>query len=65
MKLSDAPDTLKVDEAASIARVGRNQMYEAIKRGDLYAARIGRTLRVPKAELARFLGIPTDTEPVA
>lgn len=59
MKLADAPDALKVDEAARIARIGRNQMYDAIRRGDLYAARIGRSLRIPKAELARFLGIPT------
>lgn len=51
---------LTVAEAAEIARIGRNQMYEAVKRGDVYAARIGRSLRIPRVELERFLGIRSD-----
>jgi excisionase family DNA binding protein len=60
MNISDAPDVLTVSEAKSIARVGRNQLYEAIRRGDLYAARIGRSLRIPRVELERYLGLRTD-----
>ena len=57
---------LTVAEAAQVARIGRNQMYQAIRRGDVYAARIGRTLRVPRVELERFLGMRADdSQPAA
>jgi len=55
MNLTDAPDVLTVEEAARIARVGRNSMYRAVQRGDVFSARIGKTIRIPKAELKRFL----------
>lgn len=57
MTFADAPDVLTIPEAAALARIGRNAMYQAVERGDIYAARIGRSLRIPKAALARFLGI--------
>jgi excisionase family DNA binding protein len=53
--LARLPEVLKVGEAAAILRVGRNQLYEAIARGELRAVRIGRTIRIPKAALADFL----------
>jgi len=54
------PAVLTVSEAAAIARCGRNQMYAAIRRGGIYAARIGRSLRIPRVELERFLGLRAD-----
>ncbi len=62
MTLADAPDVLTVGEAAAIARVGRNAMYLAVQRGDVFSARIGKSIRIPKAELKRFLdgGTPID-----
>lgn len=46
--LDQLPEALKVREAAAILRVGRNQLYEAVARGELRAVRIGRTIRIPK-----------------
>lgn len=55
MNLNDLPPVITVPEYAKFVRIGRNQAYEAIRRGDIYAIRIGRSLRVPRAELERVL----------
>ena len=55
MTLADCPDVLMVPEAARLARVGRNAIYAAIARGDLWAAHCGRSIRVPRLALERFL----------
>ncbi len=57
MTLDDAPDVLTVPEAARLLRIGRNQAYEMVQRGEIYAARCGRSLRVPKVALLRLLGV--------
>jgi excisionase family DNA binding protein len=53
--LAQLPEVLKVREAAAILRVGRNQLYAAIARGELPAVRIGRTIRIPTAALTDLL----------
>jgi len=53
--LDRLPEVLKVGEAAAILRVGRNQLYQAVARGELGAVRIGRTIRIPKKALADLL----------
>jgi excisionase family DNA binding protein len=52
---------LKVKEAAAILRVGRNQLYQAVARGDLHAVRIGRTIRIPRTALLDLLSISPAT----
>ena len=47
--------TFTVDEAAARLGIGRNAAYEAIKRRELPALRIGRRIVVPRAALERFL----------
>jgi excisionase family DNA binding protein len=47
---------MTVDEAAEFLRIGRNQLYEAIGRGDVPALRIGRTIRLSRRALVRVLG---------
>jgi excisionase family DNA binding protein len=42
-----APEVLTAREAAAILRVGRNQLYQAVARGQLGAIRIGRSIRIP------------------
>jgi excisionase family DNA binding protein len=49
------PEVLTAREAAAILRVGRNQLYQAITRGQLGAVRIGRSIRIPKHALLDFL----------
>ena len=48
-------DVLTVDEAARLLRIGRNQVYEAIGRGELPHRRIGRSIRLSRAVLLRWL----------
>jgi excisionase family DNA binding protein len=47
-----------VKEVAAILRIGRNQLYEAVARGDIRAVRIGRTIRIPKTALLHLLTVP-------
>jgi excisionase family DNA binding protein len=61
--LDQLPDVLKVREAAAILRIGRNQLYEAVARGELHAIRIGRTIRIPKQALLDLLA--TGSPPTA
>jgi excisionase family DNA binding protein len=42
-------------EAAAILRVGRNQLYRAVSRGELGSIRIGRSIRIPKQALLDLL----------
>lgn len=47
--------TYTVEEAGRILGIGRNQAYEAARRGDLATIKIGKRLLVPKAFLDRLL----------
>jgi excisionase family DNA binding protein len=53
--LATLPEVLTVREAAAILRVGRNQLYQTIARGELGAVRIGRSIRIPKTALLDLL----------
>jgi len=53
--LATLPEVLTVREAAAILRVGRNQLYQAVTRGELGAVRIGRSIRIPKHALVDLL----------
>jgi hypothetical protein len=54
-RLDELPDLLTVDEYARWARRGRNRAYDDVRLGIVPSVRLGRTLRVPKAALMRFL----------
>lgn len=58
MRLDDAPDLLKVSEAAAILRVGRNAVYEMVTSGELASLRIGGRIRIPRWVVAEFIGLP-------
>lgn len=61
---TDAPaEVLTIDEAATILRISRNAAYAAARewratggKTGLPCIEIGRTLRVPRADLDRLLG---------
>jgi excisionase family DNA binding protein len=60
--LATLPEVLTAREAATILRVGRNQLYQAVNRRELGAIRIGRSIRIPKQALVALLasaGPPT------
>ncbi len=47
---------LTVEETAKLLRIGRSAAYEAVRRGELPAIRLGRTLRVPRHRLEAMVG---------
>jgi excisionase family DNA binding protein len=53
--LATLPEVLTAREAAAILRVGRNQLYQAVARGELSAVRLGRSIRIPKHALLALL----------
>ena len=50
-----AQQVLKVKEVAGELRVGINQAYELIQRGEIRSVRIGRAVRVTREALEEFL----------
>ena len=53
--LDDLPMTLRVEELMPILGIGRNTAYELVHSGKLRSIRVGRQIRIPKAEVLRFL----------
>lgn len=47
--------TLSIPEAAVILGIGRNATYEAVKRGEIHAIRIGGRILVPRREIEYML----------
>jgi len=53
--MEDKRKTLTITEAAKILGIGRNQAYEAARRGEIPTIKIGRRILVPLAALERKL----------
>ncbi|MGE0117655.1 MAG: helix-turn-helix domain-containing protein [Dongiaceae bacterium] len=47
--------TYTIPEVAAMLGVGRNQGYDAAKRGEIPTIKIGKRLLVPRAAMARLL----------
>lgn len=47
--------TVTVEEAGQLLGIGRNQAYEAVRRGDIPSIKIGKRLLVPKPALDKML----------
>lgn len=50
--------TMTVSEAAIALKIGRGLAYEAVRRGEIPAIRIGRRLLVPRRALEKLLEDP-------
>lgn len=61
--LATLPEVLTAREAAAILRIGRNQLYQAVARGELDAIRIGRSIRIPKQTLLDLLAAGSPLTP--
>jgi len=48
-------EVLDVEQAAEFLKVGRNALYDAIGRGDVPHRRIGKTIRLSRSQLVRWL----------
>jgi excisionase family DNA binding protein len=53
--LAADPLLLTPEEAARVLRVGRTTVYALMKSGDLHAVHIGRSCRLSRAELKRYV----------
>ena len=51
----DLPEFLTPQEICAYLRLGRATVYDLIRRGALPVVRFGRVLRVPRAQLLRFI----------
>ncbi len=59
LRLADIEDqaTITVEEAATLLGLGRSAAYEAVRRGQLPARRLGRRLFIPVPAFLEWLGI--------
>lgn len=55
-------ETLTVEEAAEVLGVGRSAAYEAVRRGEIPALRIGRRFVIPRVALDRMLSCDDEGE---
>jgi excisionase family DNA binding protein len=62
--LEELPLVLTVKEAAPVFRIGERQLRAAIARGEIYAARIGSSIRIPRSSIEAWLagGTKNDRE---
>lgn len=56
-------ETMRVEEAAGLLGLSRAATYEAIKRGEIPAIRIGKRLLVLRSGVERILAGPTEGSP--
>ena len=52
---SNYDDVLTVSDVAEILYVGRNTVYELLNSGALEGFRIGKTWRIPKVNLEKYI----------
>jgi excisionase family DNA binding protein len=55
MEAHSRRQTTTITEAAKVLGIGRNQAYEAARRGEIPTIKIGKRLLVPLAALERML----------
>ena len=53
--VSSDPLLLTPEEAATVLRLGRTTVYALMKDGELHAVHIGRSCRLSRAELERYV----------
>ena len=49
------PDVVSVSQLQEMLSIGRNSAYKLIKTGEIQSIRIGRTHRIPKSNIARYM----------
>ena len=55
--MNETPTTLSVDEYAALIGVSRDAVYDAVRRGQIPAVRVGRLIRIPRQPVLDALGI--------
>jgi excisionase family DNA binding protein len=55
MKQSPTAETMSVEQTAALLGIGRQLAYQAVRDGDIPSIRIGKLIRVPRAQLELLL----------
>lgn len=55
----DIPSFMTVAEVARVFRIGRNTVYDLVRRGALDGTRIGHAIRIRRSAVERLLDPPT------
>jgi excisionase family DNA binding protein len=53
--MDDQSLTMTVSEAAAALKIGRGLAYDAVRRGEIPAIRVGKRLLIPRRALERLL----------
>ena len=53
--MDEGHEWLKVPEVAAVLRIARGRAYELVAAGEIQSVRIGRSVRVNRGELDRWL----------
>jgi excisionase family DNA binding protein len=61
--METTPLLLKVPEAARLLQIGRDRIYELVASGRLPALHFGRTIRIPRDALVRFIETEAHDQP--
>ncbi len=61
--METTPLLLKVPEAAKLLQIGRDRIYELVASGRLPALHFGRTIRIPRDALVRFIETESHEQP--
>ena len=54
--MDERPDFLKPVELQAILRLGKNAVYEGIRRGEIPSIRIGDRILIPRRKLESMMG---------
>lgn len=55
LRLDECGSVLTVAELERVLKIGRRQAYDLIRRREIYAVKIGRSLRIPRSAVEEFL----------
>jgi len=62
IRLSDCGDVLTVAQLANVLHIGTRQTRELLRRDAIFNRKIGRSIRIPKAAVERFLAGPQNDD---
>ena len=54
---SDYPDVLDAEQISKMLSVSTKMIYKLIKEGTISAIKVGRTFRIPKVSVMRYMNI--------
>lgn len=62
--LKDYPDILNINEMCDVLGVSTKTGYRLLREGQIIAMKVGRTYRIPKVHLLKYLKIVSDHQAV-